>query len=155
MRRNALTIGLLALALAFPGCDDDDDDTEAFTAGLSGANEVPARTTSASGMATFSFTGETVTYTLEVENIQNVTMAHIHSGAAGVNGPIRVFLFRGATPTSVGTRATLSSGSFTEADLTGVTFGGLLEEMRAGTAYVNVHTTQFPGGEIRGQVALR
>ena len=38
--------------------------------------------------------------------------------------------------------------------VTGVTFDELLSQMRAGTAYANVHTTQFPGGEMRGQVHL-
>jgi hypothetical protein len=154
MRTNAL-IALAILSLAGSACDNDEAEPEVFTAALSGANEVPARSTGASGTATFSFIGETVTYTLEVQNIQNVTMAHIHSGAPGVNGPIRVFLFRGNPTTSAGARQTLASGTFAESDLTGITFGGLLEEMRAGTAYVNVHTTQFPGGEVRGPIALR
>ena len=38
--------------------------------------------------------------------------------------------------------------------MTGISFEALLEEMRAGTAYVNFHTTAYPGGEIRGQVRL-
>jgi hypothetical protein len=155
MRSKVLLVGMLAAALAFAGCDDDEDDVEAFTATLSGANEVPAvRTTTGTGLATFELSGTTVSYTLEVESIENVTMAHIHSGAAAPHGPVRVFLFNGPITTVVGRRA-LSSGSFTEADLTGISFADLLNEMRAGTAYVNVHTTQFPTGEIRGQVALR
>jgi hypothetical protein len=48
----------------------------------------------------------------------------------------------------------LISGSFQASQVTGVTYEELLNQMRAGTAYANVHTTQFPGGEIRGQVRL-
>ena len=48
----------------------------------------------------------------------------------------------------------LVEGSFTAADVTGISFEELLAEMQAGTAYVNVHTTQFPGGEMRGQTQL-
>ena len=39
-------------------------------------------------------------------------------------------------------------------DVTGIDFNALLDEMRAGTAYVNFHTTRYPSGEIRGQVRL-
>ena len=38
--------------------------------------------------------------------------------------------------------------------MTGIDFNTLIEEMRAGTAYVNFHTTAYPGGEIRGQTRL-
>jgi hypothetical protein len=46
----------------------------------------------------------------------------------------------------------LIQGSFTAADVTGITYDQLLTEMRNGNAYANVHTTAFGGGEIRGQI---
>jgi hypothetical protein len=63
----------------------------------------------------------------------------------------RVTLFQGSMQ-SVNGR--LVEGSFTAADVTGVSYETLVEQMRTGAAYVNVHTTQFPGGEIRGQTEL-
>ena len=43
-------------------------------------------------------------------------------------------------------------GSFEASDVTGITYDELLAGFRAGTVYGNVHTTAFPGGEMRGQV---
>jgi CHRD domain len=139
-------------ALALPGCSQGTDGKTLFHATLSAANEVPARGTAANGAAGFSLEGDTVFYSIEANQIENVTASHIHSGAAGVNGPVRVFLYPGPTTGPVNGR--LVEGSFTAANVTGVTFEELIAEMKAGTAYVNVHTTQFPGGEMRGQTQL-
>jgi hypothetical protein len=146
-----LMVGVLALIAV--GCSDDDE-LEMFSADLSGANEVPPATTLASGRATLTLEGDTVSFSVEVDDITAATMAHIHSGALGVNGPVRVFLFGpGGNFTTTG-RAVLAQGSFTAADVAGISFEELLAELRAGTAYVNVHTTLYPGGEIRGQTRL-
>jgi hypothetical protein len=69
-----------------------------------------------------------------------------------VNGPVRVGFFAG--PTTSISQGTLVEGSFTASTVTGIDFNTLLDEMRAGTAYVNVHSTIYPGGEIRGQTRL-
>jgi hypothetical protein len=161
MRRQGLMALSVALALVGGGCNKGTDDAEVFTASLSGSNEVPVRPSAGSGSAGITFDGTTVRFAIEIDDISNVTQAHIHSGAAGVNGPVRVFLFppppaRAATanPFSTGDRSILTEGTFTASDVGGVTFEELLSQMRSGNAYVNVHTTQFPGGEIRGQVRL-
>jgi hypothetical protein len=153
MRRSALAGSLcLLLALGLAGCDDEAD-AEKFSATLSSANEVPSNPSTATGSATFEIEGTNVRFDLNVSGVTAVTMAHIHSGAAGANGPIRVNLFTG--PTTGALTGTLASGTFTAADVQTITFDALLAELRAGTAYVNVHTTAQPAGEIRGQVALR
>jgi hypothetical protein len=141
------TLGLIA-----GGCNDATEDANVFRAQLSGSNEVPANGTGASGTAGLTFEGGVVSYAIEVHGITDVLFSHIHSGPAGVNGPVRVFLFRGPQPGTFD--GVLVQGSFTAADVTGVTFDELVSQMRSGDAYVNVHTTQFPGGEIRGQVQL-
>ena len=141
---------LLAFSLA--ACNDASKGQTLFHATLNAASEVPARGSAASGVAGFTLDGDRVLYSIEAKQIGNVTMSHIHSGAAGVNGPVRVFLFRGPTTGTVNGR--LVEGSFTAADVTGISLEALLAEMQAGTAYVNVHTTQFPGGEMRGQTEL-
>jgi hypothetical protein len=151
MRRAALTAVLLAATLG-GGCNSGDDLTY-FDAVLSPDNEVPPRASGASGAARFTFDGTTVTFIVLASNLNNYTMGHIHSGAAGVNGPIRVFLY-GPQPATNITQGTLVEGSFTAANVTGIDFNALLEEMRAGTTYVNFHTTLYPAGEIRGQVRL-
>jgi hypothetical protein len=139
-----------------------------------GENEVPARDTRAKGEATFviSQDGQSVHYVLTVSQIENPFMAHIHMAAPGVNGPIVQWLFPSTAvapgPTGIGlTSGLLAKGEFTAATLVGPLTGhpmsDLLNAIRAGNAYVNVHTSSgvagappaagnFPGGEIRAQL---
>ncbi len=142
-----LVAGALTMA-----CDQATDGVQVLQADLAGSNEVPARATAATGVTGFTIEGSTVYFSLQVNNINAVLFAHIHSGSATVNGPVRVFLYRG--PTTGAVDGILSSGSFAAADVTGISFDQLLNEMRAGTAYVNVHSPTYPGGEVRGQIRL-
>jgi hypothetical protein len=140
-----------------------------FSAKLSGANEVPPRTTDAVGKALFRLNddGTEVKYRLIVDGISNVVAAHIHIAVEGVNGPVVVFLAGPLAPGGGPSNGVLSEGSFTAANLVGPLAGQslsvLLESMRNGGAYVNVHTNDgidpqntgagdFPGGEVRGQI---
>ncbi len=120
-----------------------------FVATLSGANEVPAVKTSASGTATFTESSDsTLDFTISVDSIQNVTMAHLHKGVAGQDGPPVVDLFKGAFSGS----GTLVSGTIKASDLQGTTMAALIAAIHADSIYVNVHTKGHPGGELRGQV---
>jgi hypothetical protein len=151
--RSLAASAALSALLALSACSKGSDDLTLFQADLSGANEVPARSTGASGRAGFSLDGDRVSYTIEIQGtLRQAFAAHIHSAAAGANGPIRVTLFPG--PETGDFSGVLVSGSFTAANVTGITFEQLLNEMRAGTAYVNVHTRQYTGGEIRGQLRV-
>lgn len=146
---------LLALLVA-AGCNQPSEDQEIFDSQLAGGNEVPPRSTGATGAAGVTFDGSRFHYSVEVHGINSVVGAHIHSGAAGVNGPIRISLFPGpglgnVTTATGAVDGVLASGSFSGQDLQGITQEQFLNELRNGTAYVNVHTSQFPGGEIRGQ----
>ena len=97
-------------------------------------------------------------FDLTVTNIQNVEAAHIHLGMPGEDGPVVAFLFDGDFSTDASGVGTLSTGVLTDSDLMGPlegdTLAELVAEMEAGNAYVNVHTTQHPAGEIRGQLEL-
>jgi hypothetical protein len=159
-----LLVAFAALLSIGSDCDDDPTGIVAeadFEAGLTGAAERPDPVvTNATGSAFFDVDGTTVRFRVEVENIQNVTLAHIHVGTAAVAGPIVVELFNAAgTPRSFTSRAVLAEATFTQADIqaaSGITtLDALLTAMAAGTTYVNVHTTANPGGEIRGQIAER
>lgn len=143
----AVLVGAAAMA-----CKQGTDNLQVLQADLSGTNEVPARATAASGTAGITIEGNVVHFSVEVHDIQAVSLAHIHSGAAGVNGPVRVDFFLG--PVTGPMNGILASGSFTASDVRGVSFDEILNQMRAGTAYVNVHSPTFPAGEIRGQVRL-
>jgi hypothetical protein len=139
------------------GCNSATKDKEVFVANLAGANEVPPRDSGASGTASFVIDGRTVFYTIEVRGVPTsaIVAAHIHSGAAGVNGPVRVGFFPppgGPSTVTINGTTILVQGSWTDSDVGGITPDQLLAEMRAGTAYANVHTQTFPGGEIRAQL---
>ena len=128
---------------------------------LSGDEEVPARDTGAQGQAVFQVNkdGTSMSYKLMVANIENVTQAHIHLAPAGVNGGIVVWLYPSAPPLQLipgRTQGILGEGEITASSLVGSLSGSplsaLLDAMRDGRTYVNVHTSQFPPGEIRGQI---
>ncbi|TVP43886.1 MAG: CHRD domain-containing protein [Gemmatimonadales bacterium] len=130
-----------------------------FGAPLSGAQEVPPAATRARGNAIFrlSADGTELSFRLIVANIENVTMAHIHCAPAGVNGPVVVWLYPLSPPAQLipgRTSGILSEGTVTgvTSNACGATLTELVDRMRAGDTYVNVHTAQFPPGEIRGQI---
>jgi hypothetical protein len=97
----------------------------------------------------------TLRFFLFVARIQNVTAAHIHLAAVGVNGPIVVPLYAGP-PIMDRFNGILAKGTITAQNLTGPLAGqplqALLFQIEAGNTYVNVHTTQHASGEIRGQL---
>lgn len=132
-----------------------------FRTHLKGENEVPAVETNAQGEATFkvSSDGSSIHYKLIVSNIENVFMSHIHNGPAGQNGGVVVWLYPSSPPPQLiegRFQGVLAEGTITADDLVGSLEGEslevLLEEMKAGNTYVNVHTTQNTGGEVRGQI---
>jgi hypothetical protein len=157
MQRRVLPAAFLALAVAGFGCESATKDVTIFQATLAGSNEVPANGSAASGGCSVQIEGNTAIYSVAVNGISNVTGSHIHIAAAGTNGPIRVVLLPtpgGAnflsTPLS-SVNGLLMSGDFGGGQVVAITFDQLVSNLRAGTAYCNVHTTAFPGGEIRGQ----
>ncbi|MGH2386361.1 MAG: CHRD domain-containing protein [Candidatus Limnocylindria bacterium] len=134
-----------------------------FVTSLSGAEEVPPNSSLASGVAIFhlSADGMSLSYKLIASNIENVTQAHIHAPApAGANAGVVAWLYpeEGQAPILIPGRhdGVLATGTITADDLVGSLAGqplsALIAQIQSGNAYVNVHTTQFPGGEIRGQL---
>lgn len=151
---------LLAMALAFAVLGAQAQVLN-FRAHLSGAEEVPANVSPAQGQATFRVAadGSLIHFRLNIANIENVTMAHIHLAPAGANGPVVAWLYPAAPPPQLidgVSNGVLSAGVITAANLVGPlagqTLSDLVAELAAGHAYVNVHTSQFPGGEVRGQI---
>jgi hypothetical protein len=130
---------------------------------LTGDAERPVPTGSqAQGQAIFQVSddGTQIRYKLMVANIQNVTQAHIHccADAEGTAG-IVVWLYPSAPPAQLipgRSQGVLGEGTITQSSLVGGLAGQslsvLLDRIASGLAYVNVHTSQFPPGEIRGQL---
>ncbi len=109
-----------------------------------------------SGTATVNYnaTADDFTYTLSWANLTgNATMAHIHYGAPGVSGPIIIPFFMSTMPATDTISGTLTQADVTPAD--GIsTIAEVAQAIEAGNAYVNIHTLQYPAGELRGQLAV-
>jgi hypothetical protein len=156
--RRATLVLATVLALAVAGTATANNRN--FVAHMTGGEEVPANDSLAQGQAIFhlSADGQTLSYRLIVANIENVTQAHIHA-MPPVNGPVVAWLYPSGPPaTLIPGRfdGNLATGTITADDLVGPLAGqplsALIDAIRAGDAYVNVHTLQYPPGEIRGEI---
>ena len=129
-------------------------DQQTFTTQLSGGEEVPPVTTSATGTAEFNLSPDGISYQLSVSDISDITAAHIHSGNVGENGPVTVTLNSSDTSANQ-TGGVFAQGTIPADDLEGSMQGkeisDLISAMSSGITYVNVHTQAYPDGEIRGQ----
>ncbi len=110
----------------------------------------------------------TLTYELSYDALQGeVRQAHIHFGQRGVNGGVSVFLCQTASnpdPTGLaptcGPAPSRVSGTLRMDNVIGpagqgiapAEFAELVAAIRAGVAYVNVHSSLYPAGEVRGQM---
>jgi hypothetical protein len=146
-------VGAAVIAFFVASCGDSTSPgNKTFVANLSPANEVPAKTTTGTGVATFVDLGNEIDWTLQLTNMTGVIASHIHGPAAvGVNTGviINLFLPNVATGTVTGV---VAHGSITNANNANVSLDSLRTLFNNGMAYVNVHTTANPGGEIRDQV---
>lgn len=143
MRHHVLLVALLILALTTAAAFG-----QTLGAVLTAAGEVPPTTSPGFGNATVTFDSmrQNITVTITVANLGSpITAAHIHRGAAGVAGGVVI----GFT-----TLASFVGGKLTGTfpiDPTVVTANEILQN--PSNFYVNVHTQQFPGGAIRGQLS--
>lgn len=141
-------------ALAFVAVQQQVLGQEAFTAELSGENVLPTVNTDANGTIIIQGNNQSLNYQLALNDISNVTGAHIHFGNDDENGKIVVSLLRSNSPS--GLEVETLGGNFTADDVQGPLAGLPLEQligfMGNGSTYVNVHSIEFPLGEIRGQI---
>ena len=167
----ALLVPAFSLALAA-----HDDDSVIFTANLSTFNEVPPKANGAHGTlrARLSEDGTTLKWTFTWSGLTGPPLfAHIHFGLKGNNAPVMTFFCGGPKgmsgipekPPCPQTTSGSITGSTTADDIIALNtpgpndqaldqhdFAGFLNALRHGSAYANMHTTRFMGGEIRGQV---
>jgi hypothetical protein len=153
-----LSVTATALVVAMLGASSIADAQEVFRARLSGDNQVPAVATNSGGRFQIvvnngATAGE---YTLRVDSGVRITQAHFHCGAAGVNGPVIVFLagFHAAGWDVDG--QWVSNATITDANVVntacGATLADIFQQARTGNVYVNVHSVAHPGGVVRGQL---
>lgn len=119
-----------------------------YAAELRGANEVPPANSSAFGSAfvTLDPINDSITWEVNTSGIANPTLSHIHRNVAGANGPVIIDFATSAAQIPNGrTSGTRSIATLSQADRTN------LATAPSGF-YVNVHSSAFPGGELRGQL---
>jgi hypothetical protein len=163
--RFAALVAVLGLTIAATNADEG---TVSMRAKLTGFQESPPKLSPSTGTFQATVTGSTLSYKLTYSKLSSSAfMAHIHFAQPAVNGGIFLWLCGSATaPGPVGTPTcppnggTVSRSGVTAADIQAVSaqnlsagdFAGALSIIRSGDAYVNIHTTLFPAGEIRGLV---
>jgi hypothetical protein len=166
-RLPALFVVFSATLLAMPSLTAEAPDLRAR---LIGFEEVPAISTTARGRFTATIDEGTpaIEYELRYQGLQaDITQSHIHFGRERTNGGISVWLCGtptlpgpAGTPACGGPRTNTVTGVITPAQVIGPSgqgitageFNELLKALKDGSAYANVHSTTFPGGEIRGQI---
>jgi len=143
----------------------DNEEHGTFEASLNGFQRVPAIISNGTGtfVAELNPDGVSINYMLSYSGLGSTAhFAHIHVGQAGANGAVIVFLCGGGgkpdCPASGSVSGKLTSANVKAIADQGVIAGNfhqLLIALRSGVAYVNVHTTNFPNGEIRGQIQVQ
>ncbi len=132
----------------------DPSPTNSYYALLTGQNEVPANTSTATGVTTIlvSTLNNTISMNIRVQGIplSKITGNHIHKGTPGMNGPI-VYNIDADVKASAWSNS--FGGSFR--NVSGSTnLNSFLNDLQAGDLYLNVHSASFTEGEIRGQFQL-
>jgi CHRD domain len=166
----ALAVGAAALAAAtYALAGGSGPGFNHLSATLIGYQEVPSISTT--GSATFTADvandGQSVSWQMSYSALEgNITQSHIHFGQRSVNGGISVFLCTNLGNGPAGTQPCPGphdgsiSGTFGPSDVIGPASQGiaageweeLVRAIDAGKAYANIHSTVWPGGEIRAQL---
>jgi len=164
MKRLVITsfLAVAALAVIATGVAMAHGDNGGKSTKLEGYQETPL-TLSTSGRGSFrvSVRSDGIHYVLKYSDLEaNAVAAHIHLGQRATTGGVIAFLCGGGTKPPCPPAGGRVEGVITPADVVGpvnqgIEPGNLVEVLRAlrkGYVYANVHSTKYPGGEIRGQI---
>ena len=122
-----------------------------FTTQITSSQEVPPNLSSGVGNGTVVLAGnrEYLDYTFAVNNLSTPAIAaHFHRGAVGVNGPIVKIL----NLESLGENRYRLIGRWSKKDVNQPLTDDLINDLLNGRIYINIHTTRYPDGEVRGQI---
>ena len=165
-----LVLGLVLASFAVAAGSDHGkkqkkSDANQFTAKMIGHNEVPAVHTNGSGRVTLTIADDqkSISFSLTYSGLNSAPLfSHVHFGQPNVNGGVSFFFCGGGGKPACPASATTTpvTGTVVAADVAGLgtqgmpaqDLGAIIQEIRAGFAYANLHTQTSPGGEIRGQL---
>ena len=164
----ALTLAVLLLGAFVLMAPAVDAQQRKFKTNLSGDEEVPPVDTTTTGKFKIKFnsTDTEAKFKLTVKRGVEITQAHLHCNEAGENGPIVVFLF-GMVPGGFDVNGKLAKFTLTDENITArgtgvdcepiigfpiTNLSELRQAIEDGDIYVNVHSVDNPGGEVRGQL---
>lgn len=164
----SILIGALAAAVGLTAPALGSSRGEEFRAVLSGFNETGAILSEGSGVVEMKLDrdSQTLSFTLKFQNLSSpVTQAHIHFGKNHVAGGVMVFFCSNLATAPAGVQpcpanggtvtGTVPAASFVAIagqNVPAGNFDAVADALLSDTAYANVHTTNFPAGEIRGQL---
>jgi hypothetical protein len=164
----SILIGALAAAVGLTAPALGSSRGEEFRAVLSGFNETGAILSEGSGVVEMKLDRDTQTlsFTLKFQNLSSpVTQAHIHFGKNHVAGGVMVFFCSNLATAPAGVQPCPANGGTVTGTVPAASFlaiagqnvpagnfDAVADALLSDTAYANVHTTNFPAGEIRGQL---
>lgn len=152
-------VGTLAVSVGATAATARAQGYETVRAPLIGFSETPANSTTGHGEFNATIEGDSIVFSLTYQDLAgSATAAHIHFGQKNVAGGVAAFLCGGSKPACPASGTV--SGTLVASDIVGPAgqgisagdFEAVVQAIEAGVTYVNVHSTKFPGGEIRGQV---
>lgn len=161
----AVVAGLATASIAYAATRDHHNrsgDANQFTAHLIGYNETPSLNSNGVGDLTLTIGTNQITFDLKYSGLSgNPLFAHVHVGQPGVAGGVSFFFCGGGgKPSCPASTSGEITGTVVAADIVGPTtqgfaigdFNSVVKAIRAGFTYANMHTPNFPAGEIRGQL---
>jgi hypothetical protein len=169
---SAVVLGMCVIGSVWTVARGDDGGGNHFQLRLEGFEENPAISTTGRGELELRIDdkAERIEYALRYSDLEGVLVpggtvlfAHIHLGARATNGGVVAFLCGGGGKPACPSPSGEIEGVIEPADIVGpaaqginvgepTAFAEFVRAIRAGFAYGNVHTTRWPGGEIRDQV---
>ena len=164
VRRSILVIvtTIILCSLSRPAlADQEEPNALGYQSVMIGLSQVPPVPSVGRGLASYLVTQDSATlyYSLQVLDVSSpISAAHIHLGHSGQNGDVVANLCGGGGAPTCAPEGVIATGTITASSLVGQLaghpLGDLIIAMTAGATYTNVHTSNFPDGEIRGQVLL-
>jgi hypothetical protein len=165
LKRVALFVPLVALGavlIGLPTVAFGRDDGQNFRARLIGINETPSINTEGTAQLRLTLNAASIDFTLTYQNLSLAPkVAHIHFGQARTAGGVMVFFCGGGgQPACPSTTSGTITGTIVAANVQAILtqgivagdLGPVLRAIRSGASYANMHTSNFPNGEIRGQI---